>query len=76
MSSPVPHSTARTEILTRLPSQGFKNGTDGSIGIAVDPRRRNISEEGVQANVERLQHYKERLIVQPRKSRSSKKQAA
>jgi large subunit ribosomal protein L13e len=38
------------------------------IGIVVDHRRRNLSEEGKKINVERLKAYKERLIVFPRKS--------
>lgn len=39
-----------------------------TIGIAVDPRRANLSEESLAANVERLKAYKARLIVFPRKA--------
>jgi len=38
-----------------------------SIGIAVDPRRRNKSYESVQINVQRVNEYKARLIIFPRK---------
>ena len=38
-----------------------------SIGIAVDHRRKNRSQESLQANVLRLKEYKSRLIVFPRK---------
>jgi large subunit ribosomal protein L13e len=36
------------------------------IGIAVDHRRRNISEEALQKNVQRLKLYKSKLILFPR----------
>ena len=39
-----------------------------TIGISVDPRRANLSEEGLAANVERLKAYRARLILFPRKS--------
>lgn len=38
-----------------------------TIGIAVDFRRQNLSEESLTVNVARLKAYKERLIVFPRK---------
>ena len=34
-----------------------------TVGIAVDHRRQNRSEEGFQANVKRLQEYKSKLVV-------------
>jgi len=37
------------------------------VGIAVDHRRQNRSQEGFQANVERLKLYKSKLVVYPRK---------
>jgi len=43
-----------------------------TIGISVDPRRQNLSEESLKANVERLQSYKQRLILFPRKSKTPK----
>merc|ERR1712070_291779 len=42
------------------------------IGIAVDPRRVNRSEESFRANVERLKMYKSKLVVFPRKPTSKK----
>jgi large subunit ribosomal protein L13e len=39
-----------------------------TIGIAVDPRRQNLSEESLKENVARLQEYKKRLIVFPRRN--------
>eukprot|EP01080_Neovahlkampfia_damariscottae_P000307 gene307-6721_t len=44
-----------------------------SIGISVDERRRNVSEEGLQVNVQRLEEYKSKLILYPRRSVSDKK---
>merc|ERR1712093_232590 len=45
-----------------------------SLGIAVDPRRRNRSVEGKQANEQRLREYKAKLVVFPRKKdRKTKK---
>lgn len=38
-----------------------------TIGIAVDPRRKNRSVEGMQANVQRLKEYKAKLILFPRR---------
>ena len=44
-----------------------------TIGISVDWRRKNLSEESLTANVARLKAYKERLILLPRKSNAPKK---
>lgn len=44
-----------------------------TIGITVDHRRQNLSEEGLAINVARLKAYKERLILLPRKSNAPKK---
>ncbi|CAE6395901.1 60S ribosomal protein L13 [Paucibacter sp. DJ4R-1] len=43
------------------------------LGVVVDHRRRNLSEEGKKLNVERLKAYKDRLIVFPRKAGKPKK---
>jgi large subunit ribosomal protein L13e len=43
-----------------------------TIGIAVDPRRQNLSEESLKANVERLKAFKQRLVLFPRKSKAPK----
>jgi hypothetical protein len=37
-----------------------------SVGIALDHRRTNLSEESLQANIARLQEYKNKLIVFPK----------
>lgn len=44
-----------------------------TIGISVDPRRANLSTESLAANVERLQAYRARLILFPRRSGQHKK---
>ncbi|KIJ45689.1 hypothetical protein M422DRAFT_46726 [Sphaerobolus stellatus SS14] len=44
-----------------------------TIGIVVDHRRRNLSEEGKNLNVQRLVEYKTRLIVFPKKASKPKK---
>ncbi len=37
-----------------------------TIGIPIDRRRRNASQESIQANVQRLKEYKNKLIVFPK----------
>ncbi|PKS10970.1 hypothetical protein jhhlp_002729 [Lomentospora prolificans] len=44
-----------------------------TIGIAVDHRRQNLSEESLAANVARLKEYLNRVIVLPRRSNAPKK---
>ena len=44
-----------------------------TIGIAVDHRRQNLSEESLAINVARLKAFKERLILLPRRSNAPKK---
>lgn len=44
-----------------------------TIGIAVDFRRQNLSEESLAANVARLKAYQQRLILLPRRSNAPKK---
>lgn len=44
-----------------------------TIGISVDARRQNLSEESLAANVERLKAYTARLILFPKKSNKPKK---
>jgi large subunit ribosomal protein L13e len=44
-----------------------------TVGIAVDHRRENKSEESLQLNANRLKEYKARLVVFPRKSNAPKK---
>lgn len=43
-----------------------------TIGIAVDHRRKNRSLEGLQANIQRLKTYRNKLDLFPRHSRKFK----
>ncbi|PPQ87039.1 hypothetical protein CVT25_000016 [Psilocybe cyanescens] len=54
--------------LGELKEAGIGRKEARGVGIVVDHRRRNLSEEGKKVNVERLQAYKARLIVFPRKA--------
>merc|ERR1712110_209762 len=53
--------------LEELKAAGFNKKSCRSIGISVDYRRRNLSMESLQQNVQRLKEYKSKLIVFPRK---------
>jgi len=59
--------------LIELKEAGISKSQAPTIGISVDFRRQNLSEEGLAANVQRLKAYKERLILLPRKSNAPKK---
>ncbi|KAK1836764.1 ribosomal protein L13e-domain-containing protein [Podospora conica] len=59
--------------LAELKAAGIPKQYAPTIGISVDPRRANLSEEGLAANVERLKAYKARLILFPKKSNKPKK---
>ncbi|KAF0458333.1 50S ribosomal protein L13e [Gigaspora margarita] len=59
--------------LDELKAAGIRRKEALTIGIPVDHRRKNRSEESLQLNVERLKTYKDRLIVLPRKPRKSRK---
>lgn len=56
-----------------LQAAGIPKKYAPTIGIAVDPRRVNLSEESLKANVERLKAYQARLIVFPRRVGQHKK---
>jgi large subunit ribosomal protein L13e len=58
--------------LVELKAAGIPRKFARTIGISVDPRRQNLSEEGLKANVERLQEYRKRLIVFPRRNGKTK----
>ena len=53
--------------LQELKDAGINRKQARTIGIAVDFRRTNLSAEGLLANVQRLQEYKSKLVVFPRK---------
>jgi ribosomal protein L13E len=59
--------------LGELKAAGIPRKEAPGLGIVVDHRRRNLSEEGMAVNVERLKAYKTRLIVFPRKTKKPKK---
>jgi len=58
--------------LAELKEAGIPRKLAPTIGISVDPRRQNLSEESLKANVERLKAYKARLVLFPRKGKSPK----
>ena len=59
--------------LAELKEAGIGKKEARGVGIVVDHRRRNLSEEGKAVNVERLKAYKARLIVFPRNAKKPKK---
>ncbi|KAG5958955.1 hypothetical protein E4U58_005180 [Claviceps cyperi] len=59
--------------LTELKEAGIARPLARTIGISVDHRRQNLSEESLAINVARLKAYRERLILLPRKSNAPKK---
>lgn len=59
--------------LEELKAAGVRRKEALTIGIAVDHRRKNRSEEGMAANVERLKAYKAALVVFPRRSTKPRK---
>ncbi|KAI0011466.1 putative 60S ribosomal protein L13 [Xylariaceae sp. FL0662B] len=59
--------TGRGFSLAELKEAGIPRLVAPTIGIAVDYRRQNLSEESLSTNVARLKAYKARLIVFPRK---------
>lgn len=58
--------------LEELKEAGISAQKAQTIGIAVDHRRKNRSEETLRANVQRLNEYTSRLVVFPRNKRSPK----
>ncbi|KAJ1158315.1 hypothetical protein NDU88_011007 [Pleurodeles waltl] len=59
--------------LEELKLAGINKKVARTIGIAVDPRRRNRSAESLQCNVQRLKEYRSKLIIFPRKASAPKK---
>ena len=55
-----------------LKAAGIRKVEARSIGIPVDLRRRNKSEESLKLNADRLKAYKDRLIVVPRRTKKNK----
>ena len=59
--------------LAELKEAGIGRKEARGVGIVVDHRRRNLSEEGKALNIERLKAYKTKLIVFPRKASKPKR---
>ncbi|KAH0515489.1 60S ribosomal protein L13 [Microtus ochrogaster] len=59
--------------LEELRVAGIQKKVARTIGISVDPRRRNKSTESLLANMQRLKEYRSKLILFPRKPSAPKK---
>jgi len=59
--------------LLELKGAGLSKLFARSIGISVDERRKNTSEEGYNRNLQRLLEYKSKLILYPKRSGSDKR---
>nr|WGJ63370.1 ribosomal protein L13a [Anastatus japonicus] len=59
--------------LSELRAAGLNKRFARTIGIAVDPRRRNKSVESLQTNAQRLKEYKAKLILFPLNEKKIKK---
>ena len=58
--------------LDELKAAGVRKQQAAGLGISIDHRRKNRSEEAFQANVARLKLYKSKLVIFPRKPTSQK----
>uniref|UniRef100_A0A8C6R6D3 Large ribosomal subunit protein eL13 n=1 Tax=Nannospalax galili TaxID=1026970 RepID=A0A8C6R6D3_NANGA len=65
--------TVRYHTKEELRVAGIHKKVARTIGISVNPRRRNKSTESLQANVQRLKEYCSKLILFPRKPSAPKK---
>jgi len=59
--------------LQEIKTAGLTRQFARSVGIAVDHRRQNTSEEGLQLNAQRLENYKNKLVLFPRREGKYKK---
>ena len=59
--------------VTEIKEAGLTIDFARTIGISVDTRRRNLSEEALQSNIQRLKEYKAKLVLFPLKSGKPKK---
>nr|XP_010969020.1 60S ribosomal protein L13-like [Camelus bactrianus] len=66
-------SAGRGFSLEELRVAGIHKKVARTIGISVDPRRRNKCTESLQTNVQRLKEYRSKLILFPRKPSAPKK---
>ncbi len=58
--------------LEEISAAGLKPQYAATVGIKVDKRRKNSSEEGLKANVQRLKTYVSKLVVFPRGKKAEK----
>jgi len=58
--------------LEELKGAGISRRYAPTVGIVVDARRQNLSEESLKVNVARLKEYEKRLIVIPRRAGKNK----
>merc|ERR1712216_1123682 len=65
--------TGRGFSLAEIKDAGLGKLEAQSLGVSVDPRRRNRSVQGKQANVQRLKEYKANLVVFPPTGSSSRR---
>jgi len=61
--------------LEELKAAGLRKKEARAIGVPVDHRRRNKSEESLKLNADRIKAYRERIIVLPRRNKKNKGQA-
>ena len=59
--------------VTEIKQAGLTVDFARTIGISVDTRRRNLSEEALQTNIQRLKEYKAKLVLFPLKNGKAKK---
>jgi large subunit ribosomal protein L13e len=57
----------------RVQEAGVNPSAAASLGVSIDRRRQNRSQESFNLNVQRLKEYKSKLIVFPRKSNKAVK---
>lgn len=69
----VKQRTGRGFTLEELKAAGLSKKYAQTIGISVDPRRRNKSVESLQQNAQRLKEYKSKLILFPIKQNKPRK---
>jgi len=65
--------TGRGFTLAEIKAAGLNKKFAKTIGIAVDPRRRNKSVESLQQNAQRLKEYRSKLILFPLNEKKIKK---
>jgi large subunit ribosomal protein L13e len=57
---------------SRVQEAGVNPSAAASLGVSIDRRRQNRSQESFNLNVQRLKEYKAKLVVFPRKAKVSK----